>query len=163
MKIRILYIAGVVLLISGCTPKVQMPQVDVNNTKSSIKYKRSGLTFNPNVDERYSLKPEPYSLSSQQKDPELLGPQSTLKDNPLAKSSSDLEAQDYGTPITTRAQVVSEVYDGDDSKPKESLASMSESECISIIGEAKFNEYVQKFGSKSAAIRRCVILKRLNG
>ncbi len=168
MKIKkYISVAVLSIFISGCAPKVKMPTANTEDTqpKQEEHYKPTA-SFNPDVDSRYKLKPEPYSLASKQKDPELLGPQSTLKNNPLAKRSDDLDSENYNeTTSSTKAEVVSEVYDNKETTtttPKKSVA-MSKSECIGMIGEAKFNEYVQKFGGEGAAIRRCVILKRLRG
>ncbi len=38
-----------------------------------------------------TLKPEPYSISSNEQDPELLGPQTTLKSNPLSQTDKNLK------------------------------------------------------------------------
>ncbi len=38
---------------------------------------------------------------------------------------------------------------------------MSKSECIGMIGESKFQRYAQIFGSESAAIKRCAMLKAM--
>lgn len=35
-----------------------------------------------------TLEPEPFSINSKKQDPELLGPQTTLKDNPILKKSA---------------------------------------------------------------------------
>ena len=162
---RYIFISITVLLLSGCAPKVQMPTVETNSTEKWQEY-HSRAGFNPNVDERYNLKPEPYSLASKEKDPELLGPQSTLKDNPLERTDDDIESEDYDNAdsASSRAEVVSEVYDNSNANGKQkSIPSMSRSECINMIGFTKFNEYVKKFGGEGAAIRRCEILKRLRG
>jgi hypothetical protein len=40
---------------------------------------------------------------------------------------------------------------------------MTKSSCVSLIGEAKYNSYVKKYGSEKGALRRCLIIKRLRG
>lgn len=90
---------------------------------------------------KYVIKPEPYSLKSKKKDPELLGPQRTYNH----------------TENTTNAQT----------KPRKrhegSATAMTKASCITLIGEEKFNSYVQKYGSEAKALRRCLIIKRLRG
>ncbi len=101
------------------------------------------------VESHYSLKPEPYSLESGEKDPELLGPQSTLKkeleDRSVESTSSESES------LVAREE------------PQTSSATppMDRSRCISLIGKAKFDEYTKRFGSETAAIRKCIILERV--
>ena len=163
MNKRYIYISIIAIIMTGCMPKVQMP--DINNTKVEEAPKPKfgpTRTFNPNIDEKYKLKPEPYSLASKEKDPELLGPQSTLKNNPLKDSSDEeIETEDYDTnKKSSKAQIISEVYDNDKSSKKSQ--SVTKSECISMLGLAKFNEYAKKYGGEGAALRRCAILKRLN-
>ena len=185
MNRRYIYISIITITITGCMPHFALPsfnrtqptiqKIEDNNTQS-IKRFGSTKTFNPNVDESYTPKPEPYSLASQEKDPELLGPQSTLKNNPLKGSSDEeLETEDYDTnKQSSRAQIISEVYDnalyiGMENNPSSPLCtlqksshSITKSECIGMLGVDKFNEYVKRYGGESAAIRRCAILKRLN-
>jgi hypothetical protein len=39
--------------------------------------------------------------------------------------------------------------------------SMGRDECISMIGQAKFDKYTQMLGSESAAIKRCIMMKSM--
>jgi len=157
-----------ILLLSGCAPKVQLPQAinsEANQTKPTSVFS-DRPSFDPNIDEKYHLNPEPYSLSSHQKDPELLGPQSTVKNNPLKSSNSEIEEtniDDSSSNSNGSSEIVSEVYDSDNSNKQSSSGSgMSKSQCIDMVGESTFNSYVKKYGSESAAIRRCVLLSRLH-
>ena len=105
------------------------------------------------VEDHYSLKPEPYSIDSNQKDPELLGPQSTLKkplDEEVAASSENSEAF-----------LPKEGETSQPSKPVAQAPGMTRSKCISLIGKAKFDQYTKQFGSEEAAIRKCIILQRV--
>jgi len=38
---------------------------------------------------------------------------------------------------------------------------MTKAECVSMIGEAKFNKYTQMFGSEAASLKRCKMLKAM--
>jgi len=91
---------------------------------------------------KYVIKPEPYSIASKKKDPELLGPQRTLSAE--APSNETVEAKNP-TP------------------KKPAPSGMTRQACISLIGEEKFNTYVQKYGGEKGALRRCLILKRIRG
>ena len=87
----------------------------------------------------YVIKPEPYSVKSKKQDPELLGPQRTYR----ADASSHA-----GTTKTARRKV---------------RARMTKTSCISLIGQAKYDSYVKKYGGEKGALRRCLIIKRLRG
>ena len=88
---------------------------------------------------QYVIKPEPYSVKSKKKDPELLGPQRTYH--------TDASSQTKTATTTTRKK----------------SARMTKASCISLIGEAKYNSYVKKYGGDKGALRRCLIIKRLRG
>lgn len=40
-------------------------------------------------------------------------------------------------------------------------STMTKEECVSIIGQAKYDMYTQKFGSESATLKRCKMLKSM--
>ena len=48
----------------------------------------------------------------------------------------------------------------DDSIEK-AAAHMSKEECISMIGQEKFDKYTQMYGNESASIKRCTLLKSM--
>ena len=39
---------------------------------------------------------------------------------------------------------------------------MSKEECVSMIGQAKFDKYTQMFGNEASSIKRCAMLKSMN-
>jgi hypothetical protein len=107
---------------------------------------------------RYNLKPEPYSVSSNEKDPELLGPQRTIEPTKEASTVASSTQATAVTPVPSVPEVPKPTT------PKPTLSSsMSKSECISMIGQAKFDRYSKRFGGESGAIKRCAILKKLKG
>ena len=58
-------------------------KITIDSFNSKFDFKHISLKFK---EFKYISKPEPYSLSSKKRDPELLGPQSTIKNNPLEQS-----------------------------------------------------------------------------
>ena len=88
---------------------------------------------------KYVIKEEPYSLKSKKKDPELLGPQRTYDHTARTASTSRTRTRNKAASGMTRQQ------------------------CVSMIGQAKFDRYVQKYGGEKGALRRCLVLKRLRG
>jgi len=137
------------MLIEPEPPKVQLPVK--SETRKSVEWRDTS-----NYEKRHDLKPEPYSLDSNESDPELLGPQSTLKNNPLAKK----EDETVISGVAEESELYSEDLDTPTSEKEngQSVKSMSRSRCIDMIGLSKFNEYSKKYGGESAAIDRCIIL-----
>jgi len=131
-----------VLLMSGCVRRVgyipMEPFADDNETMPA-----GTLYDTTRTEAKYHLKPEPYSVSSNEKDPELLGPQRTV-----VKGKQE-EAEQGET-----------VESGRRSSPSVKTT-MTKDECISMIGSIKFERYSKRFGGERGAIKRCVILKKL--
>lgn len=44
-----------------------------------------------------------------------------------------------------------------------STAAMSKDECVSMITQEKFDKYTKMFGSEEASIKRCEMIKAMNG
>ena len=135
------------LLTTGCTRQhmIEVPVTDdgewtVGNEDATPHrtQRTSGKMYTRRDEGKYVIKPEPYSIKSKKKDPELLGPQRTYK-------------SDKPKPVT-RTQ-----------RTKRKTSGMTRSSCISLIGEEKFNKYVKKYGGEKGALRRCLIIKRLRG
>jgi len=173
----------------------------------------------------HRLKPEPYSIGSGEKDPELLGPQTTInrgskpsktnkvvvpvmQEKDLVKSSKKIKSSQKIASVkkstiskkvvtkkkpATTAKVASKkesmptidkvikssktvAKKTEETKPvkqvskkldkapaKKAQSAMSKAECLKMIGESKFTDYVSRFGGESGAIKRCEILKKLKG
>jgi hypothetical protein len=108
-----------------------------------------------NLEEHYSLKPEPYSLESNENDPELLGPQSTIK-----RSLASSEMVESPSP-TTAANTEEAFVPREDPEAPKPAETMTRSKCISLIGKAKYDEYTKRYGSEAAALRKCTILQHV--
>jgi len=135
------------LLAAGCGPTVPEFAPPV---KEQPQPKRAMWQNTSYAESNYDLKPEPYSLDSNEHDPELLGPQSTLKE-PLTRAAEEHAG-------ATDSQFLAKEY----SQPRASSShGMTKSRCVSLIGQSKFDEYTKQFGSEAAAIRKCTILERV--
>jgi hypothetical protein len=44
---------------------------------------------------------------------------------------------------------------------KPATSAMTRSKCIDLIGKAKYDEYTKRYGSETAALRKCTILQRV--
>ncbi len=150
--ITLIFVVTGLFLLSGCAPKVPQLPAQPKETNATLWHSHSS------VEENYHLKPEPYSLDSDQKDPELLGPQSTLK-QPLESEIQEERIQeetqsDTGTFLEKGAQT-------DRNNPSLSQRGMTRSRCIDLIGKSKYAQYTRQFGSEEAALRKCTILERV--
>ncbi len=146
---KILLGITMILLISGCSGvrRIQIPTSETEGEWVSEVKKDAPANASLSKDRmyvrkkesKYIIKEEPYSIASKKKDPELLGPQRTY--------SSDEK----------------EVAEKAKQKKKSTRTKMTKESCISLIGEVKYNKYVQKYGGEAGALRRCLVLQRLRG
>lgn len=127
----------VLLLMDGCVRHVRhIPiesLVDQNDTNTT-----GALYDTTQVEEKYNLKPEPYSIGSKAKDPELLEPQRISKNHD----------QSTRTAVSHPART-------------SNFSGVTKSECISMIGQEKFDRFSKRFGGEASTIKRCAILKKL--
>ena len=141
---------AVLILASGCsgvrTIQVDIPEENDGEWVSEAQMRsQNANASNPSrmytrkKEAKYIIKPEPYSVKSKKKDPELLGPQRTY----------------HAGTTTTQAPTASQTT--------HRKSTMTKASCISMIGQAKYNSYVKKYGGDKGALRRCLILKRLRG
>ncbi|ADV46873.1 hypothetical protein [Nitratifractor salsuginis] len=162
VKIAILGIGGI-LLFSGCAPRLPAPPAltDQNRSVHRVMWEDTS-----GVEKNYSLKPEPYSIDSGQKDPELLGPQSTLKkrlpgDEESLAGSEMVETTQATTPQSASAEEETFLARDEQKTPATSRPAMTRSRCIELIGQSDFDKYTRQFGSEEAALRKCIILERV--
>jgi len=137
--IRIVILATLTLFfISGCAGyrTIEVPMDEGTWNEGALQPERM---YTRQEEGKYVIKEEPYSLKSRKKDPELLGPQRTYDHN----SRTVETVKKHKTSSTENT--------------------MTKDACISLIGEAKYNSYVKKYGSEKGALRRCLIIKRLRG
>ncbi len=142
------FFLAIMLLTSACTPKLKVAKQENNKSR----------TFTSERDlpaQNYSFKPEPYSLNSKQKDPELLGPQSTIK-----KPIDNFKKTDTNTSIALQSpqnttQPITQT------PKKVQTITMTKERCIKLIGQEAYDKYTKQFGSEKAALRKCIILQRI--
>ncbi len=144
--LRTLLLGALALFIlSGCANvrRIEVPKSQGQWTSepepTTTTHVKSGRMYTRRKEGKYVIKPEPYSIASKKKDPELLGPQRTIS------NTADTE----NAPAKSVA--------------RRRNSGMTREACISLIGQKKFNTYVQKYGGEKGALRRCLILKRIRG
>ncbi|BAF71553.1 hypothetical protein [Sulfurovum sp. NBC37-1] len=120
------------LLFTGCVE--QAPKVK----KAPVKTKETNAT-------RYVAPPPPkkhIELKEVQDDnysPEYMYPDDKYKKDKLVKAKDSTA----------------------DEAIEKAAASMSRAECISMIGQEKFDKYTQMYGNEEASIKRCTLLKSM--
>ena len=126
--------------LTGCSGyrNIEIPESEEDWITEGMMGSHPERMYTRQAESKYVIKEEPYGLKSKKKDPELLGPQRTYK----AKASQATHSVKQKKHVESR---------------------MTKSSCISLIGEAKYNSYVQKYGGEKGALRRCLIIKRLRG
>ena len=127
------------LLMIGCTtqktaPTLKQPVKVVKDTNTT-KTKKTYAPAPPK--KKIELKEvEDTNFSSEYMYPEA----KTKKEKPVAVAKT--ASTEVGTPVV-------------------STNSMGKSECISMIGQAKFDKYTQMLGDEASAIKRCQMLKAM--
>jgi len=161
-----LLIAGAYLF-TGCIPKLPVIEQPAKVERNTTAPQPAMWQDTRPAREHYPIKPEPYSLESGQKDPELLGPQSTVS-RPLA-SSDAVQSTAPGVASAGTVPPAPETREGTflprenpASKPAAATSTMTKDKCVSLIGQEKYDEYTRKYGSEAAALRKCLILQRLH-
>jgi hypothetical protein len=139
-------------LMTGCVPRVPAPELPQKEKTTE----RSMWRDTANLEDHYSLKPEPYSLESNEHDPELLGPQSTIK-----RSLVSNEMVESPSAPTAAGSTEEKFLPREEPKAQKPAEVMSRSKCIDLIGKAKYDEYTKRYGSEAAALRKCTILQRV--
>jgi len=100
MYSKVALVSLIAFIISGCsTTKPVKLKEPIYENNLTISYEKPQIivlgeeeVVKPKKKKNYNLKPEPFSLESNEDDPELLGPQSTL-DNPLVREDENIEEE----------------------------------------------------------------------
>jgi len=151
----------VIGLTSGCVRRVRHIPIEQaapvthknKTTQSGTKAVHHGTLYDTTrTEHKYKLKPEPYSIGSKEKDPELLGPERTIEETTTQESATPVEVASAQPTVTAPAPTPAAPV---------LATTMSRGECISMIGADKFERYSKRFGGESGAIKRCTILKKL--
>ena len=100
------------VFLSGCSmfsdPKPKKPDIKVvEEVENNVTAESNTSTYDTQslrtVEEKYKLKPEPFSLKSNENDPELLGPQTTIDRSPSSAEEP--------TPVKEESKKVPKVVD----------------------------------------------------
>ena len=92
-------------------------------------------------------------------------PQRPKKDIELKEVEDTNFSSEYMYPETKTKKekpvTVTKIDPTNATTPVASTSNMGKSECISMIGQAKFDKYTQMLGDEASAIKRCKMLKAM--
>ena len=174
MKVWLLLISGV-FIFSGCSTKTQNYRLRTINAKQAaliqkqqtqINLLRSKLNMRQIERQKKSaeiLRSQRYN--SQQTPAKNRLPEPPKKNIKLKKVEDNNYSSSYMYPGASKKKSVIKKPDNNISTntniPKPISSTMTKEECISMIGEEKFTKYTTMFGSESASLKRCKMLKAM--
>jgi len=92
-------------------------------------------------------------------------PKAPKKDIKLKEVEDSNFSSEYMYPETKKKKekpvAVAKVASTETTAPAASTSNMSRGECISMIGQEKFDKYTQMLGDEASAIKRCKMLKAM--
>ena len=134
MKFWIMLV-GTALFIAGCAPQaptVTAPVVAETNTTKVVKKKRH-VTKEPKKDiELKEVQDDNYSSA-------YMYPEGKVKKEKVVKTAE----------VESTSTIASTAH------------TMNKEECVSMIGQVKFDKYTQMFGDEASSIKRCAMLKAM--
>lgn len=162
---------GLLLIFSGCSTKSQNYRLRNKNAQQSAMIKKQQAIINSLNTQIKSEKTSKKSLAYARIKKEsttnqtlvntLPYPKGHKKEIKLKKVEDSNYSSNYMYP-KEREQPIVKVEKKITVQPVASVSSkMTKNECIGMIGEEKFLKYTQMFGSESASLKRCKMLKAM--
>lgn len=168
MKVWIL-LALTLLVFSGCSTKTQNRQLRAMNAKQAqiIRQQRaqinaleSKIKTNQLIRQAARTKRKKVNYASQGKIPTAPKKHVELKKVEDSNYSADYMYPGAKKRIPKKTPAKTSVKPTKVENKTKSTA-MTKAECISMIGEAKFDKYTQMFGNEAASLKRCKMLKAM--
>jgi hypothetical protein len=132
MKYFFIFITAT-LIFTGCAEQSVQPK------EAPVKVKVTKKTVHRHVAPPPKKKIELKEVQDDNYSPEYMYPDDKYKKDKLVEKKSD----------TSNAPM------------EKASASMSKEECVSMIGQEKFDKYTEMFGNEAASIKRCTLLKSM--
>jgi len=169
MKFKLLLsIVAASLLFTGCTPQAQSLTLRKKNAQQALIIQQQQLEID-------SLKTQVGSLTKTKVRNTYRVPQQTInlghikppkKKIKLKKVEDENFDSRYMYPETKKSKKKSKkrvkiAKASTDAAPKKETQSMGKEECVSMIGQDKFDKYTKMFGSEASSIKRCKMLKAM--
>jgi hypothetical protein len=149
---------GLLLIFSGCSTKTQNYRLRNKNAQQSAMIKKQQALINLLNSQLKVSNPSKNYARIQKVTPVIIKtkpiPKAPKKEIKLKKVEDSNYSSNYMYPKEREKKVTVQ--------PIPSVSSaMTKSECIAMIGEEKLTKYTQMFGSESASLKRCKMLKAM--
>jgi hypothetical protein len=145
-----------IFLFSGCSTKTQNHRLRTKNARQFALIQQQKAQINAL---KAQLKAKKTAKARIRKRKIYRAPKKEIK---LKKVEDSNYSSNYMYPAAKKKPFApKQVTNNPTQATKETLSSMTKSECISMIGADKFAKYTQMFGSESASIKRCKMLKTM--
>jgi len=146
MKTNISVLSILSLLLLGCNEIPQIPQPQVPHNKSNFITPKDN-NFTKPIEQNITKEKPKYKKQTIPKAPK--------KDIKLKKVEDNNFSPDYMYPTVTAKKKTTTTPLANKSIP----SSITKEECISMIGQDRFDRYVKMLGSQDSAIKRCQMIK----
>ena len=177
MKVWLLLLMGI-FIFSGCSTRTQNYKLRIKNAQQSAMIQKQQAELNTlrnklkirKTTKQKSIKPEQREKTWQNQQStqtsnlkNKVNTQAPKKNIVLKKVEDSNYSSSYMYPKTRIKKITpSKVKVVKTVQPKKtSITTMTKAECIGIIGTDKFAKYTQMFGSESASLKRCKMLKAM--
>ena len=158
MKYAILCVIAVLTLLglSGCTSNSQVVQLRNQTMRQSLIIQRQQRQIAELQAKLESKQQKPANISLKHKKDTQSQKYTKPKQNIKLKKVEDTNYNsDYMYPDDKKTKSTQTVATATPT------VSMNKAECVTMIGEAKFERYTQMFGGEAAAIKRCAMIRAM--
>ena len=151
-----LAMATTIVFFSGCNSRSQNVKLQNTNAQQSLRIQQQQLQIDALRDALDTKKAKARAKAASM-------PQAPKKNIKLKKVEDTNYSAGYMYPGATKKKKPIKVVKSAVAKTTVATAStvMGKPECITMIGQAKFDKYTQMFGSEAASIKRCSMLKAM--
>ena len=174
MKVWLLLVIGV-FIFSGCSTKTQNYRLRTMNAKQAaviqkqqaqISILRAKLKMRQVAKEKAKARAKEAAHTARSTPPQTSSsgrlPKAPKKNIELKKVEDSNYSSSYMYPGANKKSVPAKKLENSTvNAPKAISSTMTKAECISMIGEEKFTKYTTMFGSESASLKRCKMLKAM--
>ena len=170
MKVWLLLIVGV-FIFSGCSTKTQNYRLRSMNAKQAaviqkqqaqISILRAKLKMRQMAKQKAAEAARLKRIASKPSLTSQTLPKAPKKNIKLKKVEDSNYSSSYMYPGANKKPLpIKKAESSSNVTPTTTSGTMTKAECIAMIGEAKFTKYTTMFGSESASLKRCKMLKAM--
>jgi len=163
-----LFLGLTLFIFSGCSTKTQNYRLRALNAKQYALIRQQQAQINQlkaTLQIRNRMQQQSKRIKKKVTVKNVKVPQAPKKNIKLKKVEDSNYSSTYMYPGAKKKPIATAPKEVVTTIPKQDITNtttdMTKAECIGMIGEAKFNKYTQMFGSESASLKRCKMLKAM--